>query len=145
MASLKQPKKHLTFTALRKAFSSHLDDVADPRQSQKCNYSVHDAMMSAFACMYFQDPSLLHFQQRLEKKYQRSNLQTIFRVKHTPKDSQLRDIIDTIPSDALAPVFKDFYERLRRHKHLEPFAIPKALEVACRRQASEAPEHRSTM
>jgi hypothetical protein len=38
--------------------------------------------------MYFQDPSLLAFQARLEKKPQRSNMQTIFRVRKTPRNSQ---------------------------------------------------------
>jgi len=123
MTSLTRPKKHLKFDALRQTLSSVLDKVADPRPRSQCDYSVHDTMMSAFACMYFQDPSLLHFQQRLEKKYQRNNLQTIFRVKHTPKDSQLRDIIDAIPNEALAPVFKEFHERLRRHKHLEDYTV----------------------
>jgi hypothetical protein len=123
MASLLHAKKHLKFDALRQVLSSILDNTADPRQRTECVYSVHDAMMSAFACMYFQDPSLLHFQQRLEKKYQRNNLQTIFRVKHTPKDSQLRDIIDGIPSESLAPVFKALHERLRRHKYLEDYAV----------------------
>lgn len=95
----------------------------DPRTGKNCSYSIHDTVMSAFACMYFQDPSLLHFQQRLEKKYQRSNLQTLFRVKQTPKDSQLRDILDAIPGESLSPIFKEFYERLRRNKHLEEYNI----------------------
>lgn len=123
MASLRKPKKHLNFTSLRKALSAHLDGLPEPRKRSNCAYSIHDTVMSAFACMYFQDPSLLHFQQRLEKKYQRNNLQTIFRVKHTPKDSQLRDILDSIPSDSLAPIFKLFHERLRRNKHLEEYAV----------------------
>lgn len=123
MASLRKPKKHLSFEALRKVFSTHLDHIDDPRTSTNSSYSVHDTMMSAFACMYFQDPSLLHFQQRLEKKYQRNNLQTIFRVRQTPKESQMRDIIDAIPGDVFAPIFKDYYERLRRNKHLEEYAI----------------------
>ncbi|NQY65015.1 MAG: hypothetical protein HRT38_15050 [Alteromonadaceae bacterium] len=79
--------------------------------------------MSAFACMYFQDPSLLHFQQRLEQKYQRNNLRTIFDVSDIPSDNQLRGVLDDVPSEALSGIFKDFFERLRRHKHLEEYAI----------------------
>ncbi len=118
-----KPKKHLQFSSLRKVLTEQLESIMDHRKQAQCTYSIHDTMMSAFACMYFQDPSLLHFQQRLEKKYQRNNLQTIFRVKHTPKDAQIRDIIDEIPSETLAPVFKVYYERLRRHKYLEDYAI----------------------
>ena len=123
MASTKKQKKHLRFDALRTSLSGHFDSISDSRQPGKSNYSTHDVLMSAFACMYFQDPSLLHFQKRLEKKHQKNNLQTIFRVKHTPQNSQMREIIDNIPSASLSPIFKDYFERLRRHKHLEDYAV----------------------
>lgn len=97
--------------------------IPDPRQQSKCTYSQHDILMTAFACMYFQDPSLLHFQQRLEQKYQTNNLKTIFGVENIPKESQLREVLDSIPSKEFAPIFKTFSERLRRHKHLEEYNI----------------------
>ena len=97
--------------------------IPDPRQQGKCNYNQHDILMSAFACMFFQDPSLLHFQKRLEQNHQRNNLRNIFNVQNIPSNNQLRDVLDEISSEALAPIFKDFYEKLRRHKHFEDYAI----------------------
>ncbi len=97
--------------------------IPDPRQQGKCSYNQHDILMSAFACMFFQDPSLLHFQNRLEQSQQRNNLRNIFNVQNIPSNNQLRDVLDEIPSEALAPIFKNFYEKLRRHKHLESYAI----------------------
>jgi hypothetical protein len=41
--------------------------IPDRRQQNKCEYNQHDILMSAFACMYFQAPSLLHFKKRLEQ------------------------------------------------------------------------------
>lgn len=123
MMPIAKQKKHLRFDALRKSLSEHFDNIPDTRHSGKSNYSTHDVLMSGFACMYFQDPSLLHFQKRLEKKHQKSNLQTIFRVKDTPQNSQMREIIDNISPSVFEPIFKDYYERLRRHKHLEDYAI----------------------
>lgn len=79
--------------------------------------------MSAFACMYFQDPSWAQFQKRMEQAQNRNNLSTLFDVQAIPGDTQLRDCLDAVPSEQLAPLFTDFYERLRRHKHLESFAI----------------------
>ena len=73
--------------------------------------------------MYFQDPSLLQFQRRMEEKEGRNNLRNLFGVENILKDSQLRDILDRISSTELAPIFNDFFERLRRHKHLEDYAI----------------------
>ena len=72
--------KHLNFTALRRKMSEIFKSIADWRQSEKIGYSIHDVLMSGFACMYFQDPSLLQFQQRMQKKTHRSNLQTLFDV-----------------------------------------------------------------
>ena len=83
--------------------------IDDPRQQGKCEYSQHDILMSAFACMYFQDPSLLHFQIRLEQNQQRNNLKNIFNVQSIPSNNQLRDVLDEIPSEALAPIFKSFH------------------------------------
>ena len=130
MASLSKTKKHLGFSALRMAVTSHFQSINDNRQLNKCDYSQHDALMSAFACMYFQDPALAQFQLRMEEVEHKNNLRTIFGVEHIPKSSQLRDIIDTIPSEELAPVFKDLFERLRRHKHLEDYAVfPNTLQI----------------
>ncbi|WP_198262779.1 hypothetical protein [sulfur-oxidizing endosymbiont of Gigantopelta aegis] len=58
MASLSQQKKHLSFSALKQAISLHFHAIKDSRVQGKCDYSQHDVLMSAFACMYFQDPSL---------------------------------------------------------------------------------------
>jgi Transposase DDE domain len=116
-------KKHLDFTALRQCFSEHLEGFNDPRVQGRCAHSLHDTFMTAFACMFFQDPSLAHFQKRLEETENKSNLMTLFNVTSTPKDTQLRSVIDETDSECLRPVFKDYTERLRRGKHLEPFQI----------------------
>jgi hypothetical protein len=53
----------------------------------------------------------------------RSNLQTLFGVQDIPQDRPLRDILDTIPSEAFAPIFRDYFGRLRRHKHLIEYEV----------------------
>jgi hypothetical protein len=72
--------------------------------------------------VFAQDPSLLHFQKRLEQKHQRNNLKNIFNVDTVCSDNQLRDVLDNIPSEALSPTFKDFHDKTRWHKHLEVMA-----------------------
>ena len=123
MTQTPKPKKHLSFTALRQSLSRHVRSLADPRHPGKRQYSQHDALMSAFACMFFQAPSLAQFQKRMEEGRHKNNLRSLFDVQAIPSDNQLRDILDTIPSESLAPVFADYYERMRRHKHLEAYAI----------------------
>jgi hypothetical protein len=79
--------------------------------------------MSAYACMYFQVSSFLAFQQHLENKLKSSNLKTLFDVKDIPKDTQLRDILDKIPTEKFGDVYSHMYEQLRRHHHLKEFEV----------------------
>lgn len=60
--------------------------------------------------MFFQDPSLLQFQRRLQEKIHRNNLKTVFNVSAIPKDSQLKDVLDAAPTDELEKVFSDFFQ-----------------------------------
>lgn len=116
-------KKHLSFSALRGKLSDACRDIRDWRQKGKVTISIHDAMVSGFACMYFQDPSLLQFQIRMQDDQHRNNLNTLFEVENIPKETQMREIIDHVDSEYLSPVFKDFYLRLQRGKHLEQYQI----------------------
>lgn len=59
--------------------------------------------MTGFAMMFFQDPSLLAFQRRLEKACNLNNLKTMFNIESIPKDSQFRDILDQAPVDTMVP------------------------------------------
>lgn len=123
MASLTKQKKHLSFSALKDSMSEYFRGIEDHREPGKCHYSLHDVLMSAFACMYFQEPSLNEFQRQMQEAEHKNNLSTLFGVEKIPKNTQLRDILDEIPSEVMAPIFKDFLNRLRRHKHLESYAI----------------------
>ena len=111
-------KKHLSFTALREALSDRFNRVDDLRQGAKVDYPLHDCLMSGFAMMFFQDPSLLCFQQRIQDLMERNNLGTVFNVGTIPKDTQMRQALDPIESEAIAPVFSDFLHRLQRGKQL---------------------------
>lgn len=77
--------------------------------------------------MYFQDPSLAQFQQRLEQARGTSNLHTLFGVESIPEDTQLRAILDNIPSEVFSPIFKDYFGRLRRHHHLKDYEVESGL------------------
>jgi hypothetical protein len=85
--------------------------------------SLHDALMSGFACMHFQDSSILQFQRRLQEEQHQNNLATFFDVNTIAKGTQMREIIDGVSSDYFRPIFKDFYLRLQRGKQLEQYQI----------------------
>ncbi|MGB5746258.1 MAG: transposase [Desulfobacterales bacterium] len=116
-------KKHLSFTALKTTLSEHFRQIDDRRQTAKVDYSLHDCLMSGFAMMFFQDPSVLTFQQRLQDGIQKNNLTTIFDVSHIPKDTQMRSVLDAIAASELDSTFADFLHRLQRGKHLANYQL----------------------
>jgi hypothetical protein len=116
-------KKHLSFSGLRKALSKLLHQIPDMRQAGKVNYSLHDCLMSALAMMFFQDPSVLAFQRRMDDSMHCNNLKTIFDVDAIPKDTVLRDTLDALDSNQLNPAFALFAKQLQRGKQLEHYRL----------------------
>jgi hypothetical protein len=115
------PKKHLSFSSLIHGFQRQVEGITDPRQAAKISYRLWDLGGSGLACMFFQDRSLLQFQKRLAEDDQLSNLQTLFGVQEIPEETQLREGVDGLPSEELAPVFTEFFQRLQRGKQLERY------------------------
>jgi hypothetical protein len=113
-------KKHLGFSSLIKTISKRLLQIEDFRKGE-VDYTLHDCFMSAFAMMFFQDPSLLQFQRRMQKSINRNNLKTVFNVSAIPKDTQLRDNLDESSTAELEKIFSDFFAHLQRGKHLETY------------------------
>ena len=116
-----KPKKHLSFGSMCNFLSNLIHQYSDWRQKNISKYSIHDAVMCAFACMYFQSPSLLQFQKELEDREKSNNLTTIFGVSAIPENTQLRNIVDKVDSECFRPVFKEYLGRLQRGKHLEQY------------------------
>lgn len=116
-------KKHLSFGKLIGYLSNLYSGVTDSRQEAKVAYSIRDTAMSGIAMMHFQSDSLLDYQKQLEEKHSRSNLSTMFKVDKVPSDTQMREILDEVPSDTARPAFKKFFSRLQRAKYLERFQI----------------------
>ena len=108
---------------MRKKASEVFQSVPEWRQKNKITISIHDAMMSGLACMYFQDSSLLQFQKRMQEDQHRNNLSTLFGVETIPKETQMREITDQVDSDYFRSIFRDYYLHLQRGKHLEQFQI----------------------
>jgi len=106
---------------LRDAIGQQIEQIHDSRQQSKVSYRLYDSYMSGFAMFYLQDPSLLEFQRRFQQQIQANNLSTVFNIEQIPADSQLRETIDTHDPQPLAEVFRDFFGRLQRGKHLEQF------------------------
>lgn len=109
-----RPLKSLTLEAIVDLLATTFGAVDDARAAEQLSYSLPDTLMSGFAVMFFQHPSLLQFQRAMEKKRQRCNLQTIFGVPEVPSDTQMREILDGVKPEALRGVLRELWERVRR-------------------------------
>jgi len=112
-------KKHPGFSASRKLVSDRILKSEDIRQESKVEYSLHDCRQGAFAMMFFQDPSLNAFQQRLQEKRHLNNLKTMFNVNAMPRSTQSGTAVDNIPSTEIESLFSDFRRPLQRGKQME--------------------------
>jgi hypothetical protein len=85
--------------------------------------------MAGLAMMFFQDPSLLQFQKRMEEVKQTSNLKTLFGVASVPKETCMREVLDAVDPTLLEPIFTDFFRELQRGKELEQFRVLKGFSI----------------
>lgn len=66
-------KKYLNFKSLREVAQESFELIPDKRAGNSSN-TIRDVMSAGLACMYFQSPSLLDFQRRMQTKEQRTNI-----------------------------------------------------------------------
>jgi hypothetical protein len=109
-----RPLHSLTLEAMLTLLSTTFSHIPDPRRADRVDYSLHDTLMSGFAMMFFQHPSLLEFQRKMHQRRGRCNLETIFGVHEVPSDSQMRDILDGVPVELLRPLLPTLFEKYRR-------------------------------
>ena len=113
--------KHLNFDSMVQCVRDAASKFPDQRKQTQLSYSLPDIVISAFACMYIQEPSLLSFQKRMEEASQNNNLRTMFGVNAIPESTQLRSVLDTVNPDNFRQIFKSLISRLQRGKHLDQY------------------------
>ena len=94
--------------------SERFHSIADDRHPSRINYPLADVLMSGYALMFFQHPSLLQFQRQMQQKKGRCNLPSIFGVKQVPSDSQMREILDGVEGEPIRALLPELFERARR-------------------------------
>ena len=85
-------------------------------------YNIYFRWMTGLSCMYIQSPTLVDFMRKMELKYHKNNLRSMFDVTQIPTDNGMRNILDIVNSEvAFRPIFKDLFMKLQRGKHLEQY------------------------
>jgi hypothetical protein len=116
-------KKHLSFNALRNSIGEVFHRIDERRQLGKVEFTLHDCLMSTLAMMFFQDPSLLSFQRRMQDRMQCSNLKNMFAVQAIPSDAVLRKTIDLVDTENIHSCFAILLQHLQRGKQLVPYQL----------------------
>jgi hypothetical protein len=109
-----RPLQKLTFDAFRDMWATTFAAIADHRDPRRITWELPAVLMSAFAMLFFQHPSLLEYQRRMQKRTGRSNLERVFQVEEIPSDTQMREILDGVPTEPLRRVLPQTFEQMRR-------------------------------
>ena len=119
-----RPLKSLTLEAIVELLATAFGELEDSRAADQLTYPLHDTVMSGFALMFFQHPSLLQFQRAMQQKRRRCNLQTIFGVHEVPSDTQMREILDGVAPEPLRALLPQLCEKVRRAGWGSQFTTP---------------------
>lgn len=112
----------LSFNNLLQGFVESVAAIPDFRDlTKKTKYSIYEICGSAFAMMYFQDPSLDHFQRRLKEETNKSNLETMFKVENIPQQKRMRTFVDKIKPQYFHPAFTNVIKQAKASKILKKF------------------------
>lgn len=97
----------LQFRSLVHEMRQAFEGIPDDRHAEKIRFPLVDVATAGLAMMFWQDPGVLPFQQRLQDQNGASNLQTMFKVKRVPGETQFRNLLDPIdPAMLLAGLRK---------------------------------------
>lgn len=109
-----RPLKTLTFAAFRDDLAQTFVQIEDRRDPQRLTWELPAVLMSAFAMLFFQHPSLLAYQRRMKERTGQSNLERMFGVQAIPSDTQMREILDGVPTEPLRRLLPQTFEQMRR-------------------------------
>ena len=75
------------------AFRRTAASLPDPRRGSNKRYARTDAASCALAVFFFQAPSFLEFQRRMQQESSRSNCHTLFGVQAIPCDNRYGNLM----------------------------------------------------
>src|SRR4029453_13535467 len=88
-----RPLRKLTFDAFRDELARAFAQIEETRNPQRLTWELPAVLMSAFARLFFQHPSLLEYQRRMKERTGQSNLERVFGVKAIPSDTQWGEVL----------------------------------------------------
>jgi len=104
----------LTFTALSDACTG--DGVYK-------KYEMSNATLGAFSAFFMQSPSFLEYQKMMEKDRGKSNANSLFGVHLIPSTNQIKNLLDPVPAETLAPFYREIFNGLQTSGKIKTFQV----------------------
>ncbi|NOT78187.1 MAG: transposase [Bacteriovoracaceae bacterium] len=114
-----QTRKNLNIQALNRQLRAHFAKIKDPRKVK--SLPLVDIIMSGLAVFQLKIPSLLLLDDMRSEPLAHKNLKRLFDIKQVPSDTQLRDVLDRVPTDEFRNSFNLVFHSLQKDKALEQF------------------------
>ena len=111
-----KPRQHLSTDGLIHNLRAEFEKLPDPTP-RISSISLADTLMSGFALFALKDPSLLAFEERRND----ANIKALFRIRQIPRDTYMREMLDAVEPQQLAPSYRKLFARVQRGKLLAPY------------------------
>jgi len=105
---------------IKDGFLTGSDGIADQRTNRK-TITLSDALMSGLAMFSMKCPSLLQFDEKRKESVIQHNLRTLYGIKSTPSDTQMRSILDEIEFRHLNSSFTALHQSAVQAKVFERY------------------------
>jgi len=89
--------------------------------SNRTEYTFEEIIISAFALFFFQSPSWLGFQTKMQKQRALNNARSLFGVKNIPTSNHISAIIDELDPRLLSSIFDDICSLLVKENIIKSF------------------------
>ncbi|MDR0377886.1 MAG: hypothetical protein LBH70_08850 [Spirochaetaceae bacterium] len=110
--------------AYLEAFEAIGAGIADKRRDgYDKRYEYADAIKGAYGIFFFQPPSMPDYPERLKKKKERSNVETVLKGDKIPGNNQITRLLDGIEPGAFGEVFEVGLETARKHGGLDRYLV----------------------
>ena len=111
----------LSFDRLCSILVATVTHLPDYRTRPNTVYEIADAALGAFAVFFVQSSSFLAHQRDMQRKQGQNNAQSLLGINQVPSDPQIRNLLDPIAPEYLAPAFWRVFEHLRDGEYLKAY------------------------
>jgi hypothetical protein len=114
-----QTRKNLNIQSMIIYLQPYFSKLKDPRAVK--TITLHDIIMSGLAVYQLKIPALQLLDEYRNEPLAHPNLKRLFGIQKVPSDTQLRDVLDRIPTNSFRTPFEIIFRTLQQDKGLEQF------------------------